>query len=60
MFVHSRLAPTLARLGIGESVKMYDSGDGNPLVEVRFPAEATPEVTSAVCRLAGHSTRDRS
>ena len=60
VFVHSRLAPALARLGVGESVRMYDNGDGNPLVEVRFPAEATPEVTSAVSHLAGRSTRDHS
>ena len=59
VFVHAQLAPALARLGISEDVRLYARGCGDPLVEARFPAEATPEVTSAVIGLLARSSRAR-
>jgi len=56
VFVHAHLAPLMLRLGVRESVRMYDSGQGDPMVEVRFPAEMTQQVTSAVELLCSRLT----
>ena len=48
VFVHARLAPALALPQITHALKVYDAGVGNPMVEIEFPAEAAPEVASAI------------
>jgi len=58
VFVHAHLAPMLSELAGGEAVRMYASGCGDPLIEVRLSAEATPVAASAVRQLAGRLRTD--